>query len=327
MNNEFIRYGLSGFLLLGMEFLYFKIAERFRIIDKPNERSSHVVPTIRGGGIIFLLASVLWFVMNGFHYPWFMFGLCMISAISFLDDLGEQPARLRLSIQLLAFILVGWQVGLDAQSYWISLIMLIIGVGTINAFNFMDGINGITGVYSLVNLVTFYCINERMIHFVDNDLLLIMILSVCIFLFFNFRTKARCFAGDVGSVTIAFIQIFLLLQLILATNNYGWIFLFLIYGVDSVVTIVYRLSQKENIFKAHRKHLFQYFSNELNISHLWISILYGVLQAIVNILLFLFLLKSSVWFSLTIAATMGVAYILVREIVLKKIGSKGLIIR
>lgn len=325
--NELIRYSVYTIVLIALEYLYFGVADRFNIIDKPNQRSSHVTPTIRGGGVIFLFALLEWFFTNDFQYPWFVLGTVIISVVSFLDDIGEQSARLRLTTQLIAFVMMGWQAGLGSQPIWISLIMLVVGVGTINAFNFMDGINGITGVYSLVNLVTFYVINLKIKIFTEEPLIIVMGLSVGVFLFFNFRHKARCFAGDVGSVTIAFIQLFLLLCLIETTGNYGWIFLFLIYGVDTVITIVYRLSRRENIFKAHRTHLFQYFSNELGIPHLWVSFLYGVLQLMVNIVLFLFLLDSSFWFSIILMLIVGFTYLMVREFVLKKIGMRGLIVR
>jgi len=268
--NEIIRYSITGIILIALELLYFKIADHFNIIDKPNQRSSHSIPTIRGGGIVFLFAILLWFVMNNFTYPWFVLGAFLIAVVSFMDDLGEQPAKLRLTIQLLAFLLMGWEAGLNDQPIWISMIMLIVGVGTINAFNFMDGINGITGIYSLVNMFTFLIINRSLVNFTNENLLISSTLGVLVFLFYNFRKKARCFAGDIGSVTIAFIQLFLLIQLIQSTGNYGWIFLFLIYGTDSVITIVYRLTRRENIFKAHRSHLYQYFSNELGVSHLFI---------------------------------------------------------
>ncbi|HEY8935033.1 MAG TPA: glycosyltransferase family 4 protein [Cyclobacteriaceae bacterium] len=323
--SEIIRYSAGSFVLIVLELLYFKIADRFNIIDKPNQRSSHSIPTIRGGGIIFLFAILLWFATNNFSHPWFTLGAFLIAVVSFLDDLGEQPARLRLMVQLIAFLLMGWEAELYEQSVWLSMIMLIIGVGTINAFNFMDGINGITGIYSLVNLVTLLLINNSLVHFTDDSLLIFSIIGVLIFLFFNFRKKARCFAGDVGSVTIAFIQLFLLIQLVKTTGNYGWIFLFLIYGTDSVITIVYRLTRKENIFKAHRTHLYQYFSNELGFSHLTVSVIYGALQLIINILLSLFLLTSSAWFALILMLTVGTIYLIIRELTLKKIGSKGLI--
>jgi len=322
--NDLVFYFFAASALFILELCYFKIADRFNIIDKPNQRSSHVIPTIRGGGVVFFFALIVWYVTHHFQYTGFFVGAVMIAVISFMDDIGEQSARLRLMIQLISLLFMGWQAGFSDQAFWIIAIMLVVSAGTLNAFNFMDGINGITGIYSLVNLGTFYCINRSMIAFTTSDLVVTMIIGVLVFLFFNLRKHARCFAGDVGSVTIAFVQLFLLLQLIHTTGNYGWVLLFLIYGVDTVVTIIYRLIRRENIFKAHRLHLFQYFSNELGIPHIWVAVLYGVLQLGINILLVLFLPATPGWLVLLFCAGIGVLYVFVREWVLKTVGVKGL---
>jgi len=323
--NELLYDSVIALVLVALEMIYFKVAAHFAIIDKPNQRSSHAIPTIRGGGIVFVFALLVWFITHDFEYPALIIGALMIAVVSFLDDIGEQSARIRLVIQLVGLMFIGWQAGFTDQPVWISFIVIVVGVGTLNAFNFMDGINGITGVYSLVNLVTFYYINRSIVAFTENDLIITMITGVVVFLFFNFRKRARCFAGDVGSVTIAFVQLFLLLKLVHATNNYGWILLFLVYGVDTVITIVYRLTRKENIFQAHRQHLFQYFSNELGVPHLWVALLYGTLQAAANVLLLLFLFKMSLWLVIAFGMGSGLVYIGVREYVLKRIGVKGLI--
>ena len=322
--SDLVFYSIVAGTLFILELCYFKIADRFNIIDKPNQRSSHVIPTIRGGGVVFFFAIIVWYLTNHFQYTGFVVGAGMIAIVSFMDDVGEQSARLRLVIQLISLLFMGWQAGFSDQPVWISAIMLIVSAGTLNAFNFMDGINGITGIYSLVNLGTFYWVNQSMAVFTTSDLILTMIIGVLVFLFFNLRKQARCFAGDVGSVTIAFVQLFLLLQLIHATANYGWILLFLIYGVDTVVTIIYRLIRRENIFKAHRLHLFQYFSNELGIPHIWVAVLYGMLQLGINIMLLLFLPKTPGWLILIFTAGVGMLYVFVREWVLKTVGVKGL---
>jgi UDP-N-acetylmuramyl pentapeptide phosphotransferase/UDP-N-acetylglucosamine-1-phosphate transferase len=320
---DVVLYCLAFVLLVVLVNLYFKIAERYQIIDKPNQRSSHVTPTIRGGGIIFLFAILLWFVLDGFHYPWFVFGTLLIAGVSFIDDLGEQSARVRLLVQFTAFMAMGWEAGLVAQPVWVSAIMLVVGVGTLNAFNFMDGINGITGVYALVNLVSLFLINEYITVFTNTNLIVVTAIAMVIFLFYNFRKRARCFAGDVGSVTIAFVQVFLVILLIAATGNYSWYLMFLIYGLDTVVTILYRLKNRENIFKAHRSHLFQYLSNELKISHLGVSVLYGTLQLIVNAGLVFFLKDTSLLYIAAFVLASGIVYVIVREQILKKIGIKG----
>ena len=270
-------------LLFSAEIIYFRIADHFNIIDKPNQRSSHSDITLRGGGIIFYLGVLLYFLIEGFRYPWFFVGLTIISIISFADDITHQSKKLRLTIHFLAMILLFSQWNLFSLPWYFTLIGLIFCTGILNAYNFMDGINGITGGYSLILIGTLWYINHFQIPFVDNALLNMLLLSVFVFNFFNFRTKAKCFAGDVGAVSIAFIIVFLLGLLVIETHNFSYIVLLSVYGVDSVLTILHRLILKENISKPHRKHLFQLLANELKIKHIAVSGLYMLIQLIINI--------------------------------------------
>ena len=265
--------------------LYFCIADHYNIIDKPNERSSHNEVTIRGGGIIFPVAAIIFFIINGLQYPFFITGLLAISLISFLDDLLTLNNKLRLAVHLIAVALLFCQWNLFVMPwYWLIMVFVFI-IGTLNAYNFMDGINGITGAYSLVAIATLYYINEYMIVFTEKELLLVTGLALLVFNFFNFRIKAKCFAGDIGSVSIAFILIFLIGQLIIHTGNITYILFLLLYGLDTVTTIISRLIKRENIFKAHRSHYFQYLVNERNVPHLIVSAGYAIVQLLFNIIL------------------------------------------
>lgn len=279
---------VSLIVLFAAELLYFKIAGHFNIIDKPNHRSSHTAITIRGGGIIFPIALLLYSVVTGFSYPYFLTGLLMISFISFLDDIKELSSKIRIVFHLVAVALLFLQVGMFSFAFYWILLGLIFVIGTINAINFMDGINGITGGYGLITLLTLYYINLHVVDFTDGSVLLISIVSVLVFDFFNFRTKAKCFAGDVGSVSLAFIIVFFLLQLIIKTGNPAYLLLLLLYGLDTATTIVFRLIRRENIFKAHRSHFYQYLVNEKKQPHLLVAILYLFFQGIINIVLILF---------------------------------------
>lgn len=277
-------------ILLGLfiiEIAYFKIADHFNIIDKPNARSSHQTITLRGGGIIFSFAGIIYFILSGFQYPYFIIGLFAIATISFLDDILTLNNKVRLSIHLIAVLLMFYQWELFAQPWYWLVIALVFVIGTINAYNFMDGINGITGSYSLLAIATLYYINEKVVAFTDSDLLITVGLSLLVFNFFNFRKKAKCFAGDVGSVSIAFIIVFLIGQLILKTQNFAYILLLLVYGLDTATTVFFRKIRKENIFEAHRSHLYQYFANQKKISHLIVSGAYFLCQLLVNVVLIL----------------------------------------
>lgn len=273
-------YLLVFILLFAAELLYFKVADKCNIIDKPNERSSHTRITLRGGGIIFYFGALAYFLTNHFEYPWFMLALTLVTFISFVDDVHSTQQVTRLVFHFSAMALMFWQWGLFGLPWWWIVVALVVCTGIINAYNFMDGINGITGGYSLVILVALAYINAQVVPFVEQDLIYTVILSVLVFCFFNFRKKAKCFAGDVGSVSIAFVLLFLIGRLVMVTEDLSWIVLLVVYGVDSVLTIVHRLMLHENIGLPHRKHLYQLMANELKIPHVAVSLVYMAVQAL-----------------------------------------------
>ncbi|MEJ7780623.1 MAG: glycosyltransferase family 4 protein [Daejeonella sp.] len=272
-------------VLFFVTLVYFRLAVQFNIIDQPNHRSSHKRRTIRGGGILFPIAFLLQFLVSGFAYPLFILGLMLISLISFYDDLRPLSSKVRLLGHLIAVSLLFTQAGLMGYPWWLIGICYILVIGTINAYNFMDGINGITGSYSLVTMISLYLINAYIVSFASSEWLMVSALALLVFNFFNFRTKAKCFAGDVGSVSIAFIIIFFLLLLILQTQELKYIGLLLLYGLDAVTTIIFRLIRKENIFEAHRSHFYQYLANVKQWPHLLVAGLYMIVQLLVNVLI------------------------------------------
>lgn len=310
---------ITGIVLLAIELLYFRVAEHYAIIDKPNNRSSHTGSVIRGGGIVFFVALVGWFGYSSLSWPHFMIGAAMVALISFLDDIRPQNSLVRFSVHMIAVLLLFYSAQIYDWPIWLIVLASIVCIGTINAFNFMDGINGITGIYALVNLACFTYVQLVVIPFTSLTLLLMVGIAVLIFLFFNFRAKAKCFAGDVGSVTLAFIQIFLLVQLIVVTNNFLWVIMFLVYGIDSVVTILYRLKNKENIFKAHRTHLYQYMSNELKWQHRSVAVLYGAVQLVLNVILIASFHEPTILIPIISSIAFILGYLMVRKEVLNKI--------
>ena len=270
-------------LLFLIELFYFYIADKFNVIDKPNERSSHNRITLRGGGVIFYFGTLVFFLTNHLEYPWFIFGLTLITIISFVDDVHSISQGLRLVFHFIAMALLFYQWGLFSLSWWWGVVALIVCTGIINAYNFMDGINGITGGYSLIILATLAYVTSEIVTFVEPALIYTVFCSVLVFCFFNFRKKAKCFAGDVGSVSIAFILLFLVGKLIIQTKDFSWIILLVVYGVDSVLTIIHRLMLHENIGLPHRKHMYQLMANELKIPHVVVSLIYMLVQAVVII--------------------------------------------
>ncbi|MBP1662959.1 MAG: UDP-GlcNAc:UDP-phosphate GlcNAc-1-phosphate transferase [Bacteroidetes bacterium] len=274
-------YFIILILLFVAELLYFRIADKFNIIDRPNERSSHSSVTVRGGGIVFYFSVAIYFIYSGFTSPWFFSGLTLISLVCFIDDVRSLSSKFRLLMQLVAITAMFVEWDLFIMPWYIWILALILCTGVINAFNFMDGINGITGGYSLVIAASLCYVNEKVVSFADTNLMIVLILSLVVFNFFNFRKKARCFAGDVGSVTVAFILLFLIGQLIIETDDFSYLVLLAVYGVDVVMTILHRIKLKEPLMVAHRKHLYQIMANELKMPHLVVSLVYMVVQTVI----------------------------------------------
>ena len=282
-------YLISFFVLFIVMLVYLKIANRFNIVDKPNNRSSHEVVTIRGGGIVFPISILMYFVLSGFQYPLFVAAIFIISAISFIDDIKPLNTSIRLVVQFISIVLVIVQLFPDIPFLFIPLVLFIL-LGGVNAYNFMDGINGITGAYSLVLLCTFCYLNQSL-SFVDNDLIVFGLLPVLLFLIFNFRTKALCFSGDVGSLSIALFVLFLLFKLIIVTGEPIYALFLMVYGIDSGFTLISRKLKGENIFEPHRTHLYQLLVHLKGYSHLSVSFLYSFIQLGINYLIIFHILN------------------------------------
>lgn len=310
-----ITYIFIFVLLLAAELVYFRIADKFNIIDKPNERSSHSTIVLRGGGIIFLIGAWVWSAFFGFDYPWFLAGLTLVAGVSFVDDISSLPDSVRLVAQFAAAAMAFYQLGiLHWSMWWIVLVALIVYVGATNVINFMDGINGITAGYSLAVLLPLMAVNMDG-WYVEQSLIVSTVLASLVFCIFNFRPKgkAKCFAGDVGSIGIAFIMLFLLGNVIIKTEDITWLIFLLVYGVDGCLTIVHRIMLHENLGEAHRKHAYQLMANELKIEHVKVASLYMVMQLAVS-LGFIYLCPDTVlchWMYLIGAlVVLAVAYVL-----------------
>ena len=310
-----ITYFIIFILLFVVEIVYFRIADKCNIIDKPNERSSHSTIVLRGGGILFLINAWVWSAFFGFQYPWFLAGLTLVAGVSFVDDIHSLPDSVRLVAQFVAASMAFYQLDiLHWSMWWIILLSLIIYVGATNVINFMDGINGITAGYALAVLVTLALVNMNGV-FVEQSLIISTILASLVFCFFNFRPrgKARCFAGDVGSIGIAFIMLFLLGNVIIKTTDITWLIFLLVYGVDGCLTIAHRIMLHENLGEAHRKHAYQIMANELKIGHVKVTSLYMVMQLLIS-LGFIYLCANTVlahWLYLVITlVVLTITYIL-----------------
>ena len=317
-NDNQTLYVLVTLVLLLLELAYFKCADKFNIIDKPNERSSHSTVVLRGGGIVFLLGVWVWSAFFGFHYPWFMGAVTLIAGISFVDDIRSLPDSVRLVAQFMAMGMMFYQLDMmHMDMWWVVILALIVCVGATNVINFMDGINGITAGYSLAVMLPLLAVNNGK-DFIENSFLITITLSILVFAFFNFRSrgKAKCFAGDVGSIGIAFIMLFAIGRLIMQTQDITWLIFLLVYGVDGCLTICHRIMLHENLGEAHRKHAYQIMANELKMSHPIVSSIYMVLQLAISSG-FVYLCPNTAiahWIYLIAAtAVLGTAYVLFKR--------------
>lgn len=332
-----ITYGLIAVILVIAELIYFRIADKCNIIDKPNERSSHSTIVLRGGGIIFAISILVWMGLQMVHGEWFMVkdylpfvvGLVLICGISFWDDVKSLPDSLRMCVQIVSILLMFWSINLGlgfmvhGSWFWqvlIAVVALFFCVGATNFINFMDGINGITAAYALAMLAPIALVNDSWLKvngcgFIEPSYLMVAIIGVLVFSIFNFRPKgkAKCFAGDVGSIGIAFIILFALGRLMLVTQDVTYIIFFLVYGIDGTLTIIHRIMLHENLGQAHRKHAYQLMANELKMSHVVVSLLYMAIQLVIS-LGFIYLCPNTVlahWIYLVVAgALLALAYIL-----------------
>ena len=283
--NEYIGIGIG---LLAFETAYLQIANKLGIVDRPHHQSSHKGTIIRGGGVVFYVAYLLWFIMNGYQYPMIFAGLTIMALTSFADDIHSISPKVRLVLQFAAIIVMLYETHVFNLPLQPLLLLSVACVGSINIYNFMDGVNGMTGGYSLIVLLALLYVNNYYQEFIDNDLLIYVLMADVFFCLFNFRRKAKCFAGDVGSLSMGFIIIFLVLKLIFASGHMHWIAFVAVYMVDGGLTILHRLMLRENILKPHKKHSYQIMANELRMPHVVVSGIYLGLQAICCIWFILF---------------------------------------
>lgn len=267
-----------------------------KFMDTPTERSSHFVPTPKGGGVGILMAFV-WtaFVLEigiAFYMPVVIFGVLGLLS----DQLDTGPA-LRLFLQCcVSFFFIGIfkdVLNVDSNSIWygfasipVILFWSIFITGSANFYNFMDGINGIA---ALTGIIAFsFVLLFRFLFFVVDDVAILSFSTAmaCLgFLPMNFPS-ARVFMGDVGSVMLgAFWGVLVFVHSTSLNVFLVYVsFMFPFYS-DELTTMALRLGNGENLFKPHRKHLYQILVNEGSTSHLMVTILYATVQTVVGSLM------------------------------------------
>ena len=285
-----IKYSIIAIVLILLEVIYFPIAKHYKIGNEVSPRSSHNKFQITGAGFIFYIAALLFYAIFDIKLPntyiTMLVGATILAIVSFYDDVKDITPWFRLIIQI-GVVAITFNQFFINEHYEFYLLILICGVGFINAYNFMDGINGILVGYSLVTLTTLlYCfliisnsIDCGIIHFI-----ITLIISTIIFGTLNFRKNAKCFAGDIGAIVMGFFILYLMTYLILKTSDATAIVFLIVYAIDTVFTIFQRLFAGENIFLPHRHHLYQVLANQWEIQHYKVSIYYALTQLIINVI-------------------------------------------
>ena len=273
--------------------LYVLFGRRCGLYDHPNGRSSHATPTMTGMGLVMVCAFLFYGFSTGFTLPdYFVVGLLLLATVSFVDDLIFLKHSLRFVVQILAIAMMLWQMPFASQNQEhviLAVAGLIFGIGVINAFNFMDGINGMLLLSSFVILGSFFYLNEfvtdsdgKALHYTDSNFIIAMMIALVVMGFLNVRNKALAFMGDVGSMTISMIILYLMYSLLLATGNYIYLLLFSVFGIDAGLTVCYKLILRENIFVPHRDFLFKRLVHIAKLPHLKVSVGYALAQLAIN---------------------------------------------
>ena len=315
----FLSYFIVFLSLLLLALIYHRLALKFNIVDQPNHRSSHIHTTVRGGGILFPLAVIFWWMTFDFMHTWMIIGIIWVATISLLDDIYTISSKIRFAVQFFALTMAFYDLDVFSQIHWLALpVLYFIALAVINGINFMDGINGITGLYGLVFLGSMLAVDTYTEIF-DQFLIRYEILAICVFLIFNFRKKALMFAGDIGSISIAYLMIYFLMQWYLASGSWTVILFLLVYGLDSAITIFDRIRKGEKISEPHRTHLYQILANQGKIPHVNISLIYAILQFGINFVFFIYPKTTpGSYLGFAILVVSGMVYIFLKSYLLKR---------
>ncbi len=274
---------IVSLVCIAAAFIYQRLAIQFNIVDKPNERSSHKRVTIRGLGILICLLLPLSLIFGNLISPLYFGGLLLLGIVGLLDDKFDLSSKLRLILQMAAVILCWIGVGLPFNFSIAVIFGILLSIGVVNTFNFMDGINGMSILTAIVFALSLIYIDvSQNVVVYPRTMLYVYLIILTILAFFNVRKKALAFLGDAGSLVMGLFSIIAVLSLVWQTGQFSYFALLLIYGVDSVGTICFRILRKENIFQAHRLHAYQMLANEKKYAHLTVSFLYAICQLLIN---------------------------------------------
>lgn len=264
--------GMASVLTIGF---YKKIAVKAKLLDHPNERSSHLIPTPRGAGLVFISLWLLFLValyVQGFsslQNIQVFAPLVLLLFFGFLDDYYTISAKLRFVVQIIAALLSLWLIGgitewnlgfvsFDFGIVFGTVLALLMFLWSVNLFNFMDGIDGIAAIEALFVLIP----GSIWIFLKGGFELGFVMWGLCAvilgFLFWN-APKAKVFMGDSGSLCLGFLIILfaLIAQKSFDISLLSWMVLYGLFLFDATFTLARRVLKKEKWFQAHRLHAYQ----------------------------------------------------------------------
>jgi UDP-N-acetylmuramyl pentapeptide phosphotransferase/UDP-N-acetylglucosamine-1-phosphate transferase len=326
---EVFKYVTLGCLFTGFILkLLLKIKFGQALLDKPNHRSLHTVPTPRIGGLVFVPVSVLLGLIiqfdnlsNLIFIAPFTIALLLIFTLGIIDDRQGLTASRRLALQFVSATLC-WlgillaskilsNVNFDWDSFnpWLypaSLLAIVLIAWSINLVNFMDGANGLVALVSIVGLV---CLSVLIPDQKVRTSVLILVGCLIAFLYFNLVTN-QIFMGDAGSTCLGMTLGTLCIWGVIE-KYWDWTFALITFAplvFDSTLTLLRRIFKRERFWEAHRSHLYQRLISECNFSHLRVSICYSLASAAGFFVLYASM-ASSLLMRYSAAALVGVTYI------------------
>lgn len=254
--------------------LFCQAAKNSKLVNKPNNRTLHVKPTVRGGGLIFIglsLCSIpfLAWVNETAWTNWFglFLSVFLLASISFFDDLNPLSTKSRLIIQCISALIILYFYGpqqLDfvffslTQAYIIIPLSFLTIIWSINHFNFMDGLDGFSTLQAVFLLACYFVLFQGVQASFYQDFCLILVAALLGFLYYNFP-PAKLFMGDIGSASLGLILITLAL---IGQQKYQipllyWFMLNSLFLFDSTITLIRRFLNHETWYAPHKKHAYQ----------------------------------------------------------------------
>ena len=303
-------------LLTCIEWCMVWIGRKYRLGPAVSPRSMHRQFTPTGGGIVWVVAALIGIVIL---WNWaqtgtwiFFFGIIFLAIISYIDDIHPLPPVPRLISQIIVMTLTFKQL-FYPQAIDIYLIVIFCGVGIINAINFLDGICGMLALYGIV--ITGSLIYALSLHSTPSTeyflpLLIIVLIGQAIFAVFNLRDTV--FAGDLGSITLGYILVSATITLILATRDGSYIVFFSVCIFDTGLTTLHRLFSGYSILQPHRTNIYQLLTIQYKLPQVVVSIIYALLQMLINALFFLIPPTQHWTYFLLIATLLTITYFFVR---------------